>query len=345
MKKRNTIFLVLSGLFLAFPVFAAVSIPTVAGIPKDANAAELVTYFFNLAVTVGSFIAVIMLIMAGIDYVISQGNPSKIEDAKKRIQNTLLGVFILMASLIILNIINPDLAVIKINNLSQEQQPGVNVPESKTIGVYLYKADGSSLNIKTATPSLVEQGFQNQTQSVKFENPDGYKYGAVLFSDSDLKGNCVYALNDVNDLGSANGGENYPPIGKNEVSSALVLKTVGGSPSVTLYNTVNCGKRSDEYGKVEEKTSVCTVSANNGFKNIKEACPDLVGDVLSIGTSPNTGILLKASNKDSAGRCQFFTSGTASCVNVVKYSFVYDRSLTGAIKPLSYMLFSLYPEL
>jgi len=344
MSKRNTIFFFLAVLLPASSAFAAVSVPTVAGLPAGATAAEFVAYFFNLAVTVGSFIAVVMMVMAGIDYVMSQGNPAKIEDAKKRIQNTFFGVVVLMASLLILNTINPDLAVIKINELSKEEQPGINIEELQTIGVYLYKADGKSLNLKTLTPSLVNQDFQNQTQYIKFENPEAYKFGAVLFSEDDLKGNCVYVLNNIDDLGAASGGENNPPIGKNEVSSVAVLRTVQGSPSVTLYNTVDCRKRSDEYGKVEEKTSVCTVSAGNGFKDIKESCPDFVGDVLSIGTSPDTGILLKAATKNSPGRCELLTSGTSSCVNVVKYSYVYNRVIGSPIKPLSFMLFPLYSQ-
>lgn len=344
MLKKRTILFFLSGLLIASPAFAAVSVPMVAGIPTKATAAELVAYFFNLAVTIGSFLAVVMMVMAGIDYVMSRGNPAKIEDAKGRIKNTFLGVVVLMASLLILNIINPDLAVIKINELSKEEQPGINIEEAKTIGVYLYKADGTSINLKTLTPSLVNQRFQNEAQSIKFENPEAYKYGAILFSDADLKGNCVYALNNIDDLGAASGGENNPPIGKNKVASVAVLKTVEGSPSITLYNTVDCQKRSDEYGKVEEKTSVCKVSAGSGFKDIKESCPDLIGDVLSIETSPDTGILLKGATKDNPGRCQYFTSGTSTCVNVIKYSYIYDRRLGGSIKPLSYMLFSLYSQ-
>jgi hypothetical protein len=342
MSKRSTIFFLLAILLSGSPVFAAVSVPTVAGLPAGATVAELVAYFFNLAVTVGSFIAVVMMVMAGIDYVMSQGNPAKIEDAKKRIQNTFFGVVVLMASLLILNTINPDLAVIKINELSKEEQPGINIEELQTIGVYLYKADGKSLNLKTSAPSLVSQDFQNQTQSVKFENSESYRFGAILFSDDDFKGNCAYALNNVDNLGVANGRENNPPVGINNLSSIQVFRALNGFPTIKIFNTIDCDKRSDEYGTVDEKTSVCTIKGKEGFENIKDVCPDFEGSVVSILATTDTGVLLKAADKDSAGRCQYFVAGNSQCINTLKYSYVYTQD--GSIKPISLVLFPLYSD-
>ena len=341
MKKHYyNIFLLL--LFIAFPVHAANNIATIAGMPENATAAEVIVYFFNLAITVGSLIAVVMLMVAGADYIMSRGNPAKIEDAKKKIQNTFLGLVVLMSSLIILNVINPALTTIKINDL--EDQQSVDVPEIASAGVYLYKADGTNLIIKTTMPSLVQDNFQKQTKSIKLENPDAYKYGVVLFSEGDLRGNCSYALSNISDIGSANGNENYPPIGNNNLSSIFVFKALDGSPTIKLYNTVDCKKRSDEYGKVQENSSVCTVTGGNGFKNIKESCPNLIGDVLSIEATTDTGVLLKSANKDGTGQCQFFTAGTSNCINVIKYSYVYNSGLNSSLKPLSFMLFPLYTK-
>lgn len=120
MKNKTTIFLI-AAVFLVIgvvPAFAADSDTLIAGIPKNATAAEFITYFFNLAVAVGAFIAVVIVIMAGIEWMNSDGNPSKIEGAKDKIKNTLLGVAILIGCYLILDAINPDLKTIKINNLS-----------------------------------------------------------------------------------------------------------------------------------------------------------------------------------------------------------------------------------
>jgi len=343
-KKLSTIFLIAAGIIISSPVFAAVSIPTIAGIPRDATAAEFIVYFFNLAIAVGGLIAVVIIISAGVEYITAQGEPGKIESAKKKIQNTLLGVAVLLASYIVLNIINPSLTTIKINDLSKEPQQNQTTETIKQSGVYLYKAQGDPLIFQDTKASLVQDNFNGQAQSVKFINAADYKYAAILFTNGDLRGNCSYAFEDINDLGVAVGNQNSPAIGKNSVNSVQVFKIKTGSPTVKLYNNINCAKRSDEYGKIDERTSVCTVSMKDGFTNIKESCPDFIGNVLSIGAGSDTGVLLKAANKDAPGKCQFFTSGNSTCINTIKYSYVYNPDPSSPIKPLSYVLFPLYIE-
>jgi len=339
--KKILKFLLLGILFFT-PVYAEDKTSVVAGISKNASAAEFVIYFFNLAIAAGTFIAAVMLAIAGFNYISSRGDPSKIEEAKKNIRNTFLGLIVLMSSLIILNIINPSLTTIKINNLSEEEQQNISVPGIKEIGVYLYKNDGSYLALEKTISSLVQDNFQKQVTSVKFVNPDSYKYGAVLFTEGDLRGNCSYALSDINDLGTSSGSENAPPIGNNTLSSVYIFKALEGFPTIRLYNTIDCKKRSDEYGAVSEASSVCTVIGRTGFENIQEACPDFRDTVLSIEATTDTGVLLKAADKNGAGRCQFFTTGTSECINVIKNSYVYDHDQTSSIKPLSFMLFPLY---
>ena len=344
MEKRNlTILLILIGVVTFSPVFAADTL--IAGMPAGATAAEVIVYFFNLGIALGGLFAVIMLIMAGMEYVSARGEPAKIDEAKKRIRNSLLGVVILLGSFIFLNIINPDLALIKINDLSKEEQP--EIPEQKTVdmsGVYLYKSNGQLLFIQETKPSLAKYSFQSQTTSIKFVNPQDYKYGAILFSDGDLKGNCSYALSNISDLSAANGGENNPPIGNNILSSIQVFKALNGTPTIMIFNTVNCDKRSEEYGKVEESTSVCTITGGSGFEDIKTACPNFKGSIVSIKATTDTGVLLKSANKDAVGKCQFFVAGNSQCINTVKESYIYTRDSNSANLPGSFMLFPLYTK-
>jgi len=103
-------------LFFSSSVMAADN-GLIAGIPKDASAAELIAYFFNLGIVIGAFIAVVIIVMAGIEWMMSDGNPGKIESAKDKIKNTLLGVAILVGCYLILGVINPELTNIKINKL------------------------------------------------------------------------------------------------------------------------------------------------------------------------------------------------------------------------------------
>lgn len=361
MKNKKITFLIsLSGMLLVSPALAAMEYPVIAGITISGTttAAEYIIYFFNLSVAVGAFIAAVVLAMAGVDYVSSQGEPAKIESAKSKIKNAFLGLTILLGAFIILNIINPQLTNIKIDQLENNFNQTVVVPEGK--GVYLYDATNftSSIDplIVTGTKaSFLNDNFTNKAQSIKFVNPDsGFKFGAVLFADyqensqlvsgSNLRGNCSYLLSDLSDLNNSLGKENNPPVGKNNLSSIIVFKTNSSSATVKLYNNINCEKRNEDYGKHEDKEDICTISSGTGFANIKEACPDFKGDVLSIETSSDVGVLLKAADKDAAGRCQFFESGNTSCINTIKYSFVYkldQNSATPTIVPQSFIVFPL----
>lgn len=110
------VFATILSLLLASPVLAADN-NLVAGIPKDASAAELIAYFFDLGIAIGAFIAVVIIVMAGIEWMTSGGNPGKVESAKDKIKNTLLGVVILFGCYLILGVINPELTNIKINKL------------------------------------------------------------------------------------------------------------------------------------------------------------------------------------------------------------------------------------
>jgi len=53
-----------------------------------------------------------MLVWAGITWLTSAGNPSKISDARDRIRNTFLGLLLVLASFLLLQILNPDLTLI-----------------------------------------------------------------------------------------------------------------------------------------------------------------------------------------------------------------------------------------
>ena len=326
-KVKNTIFLALTGIFFLSPVYAAVS-------PKS-TAAEYIVYFFNLAVAVGAFIAVVMIVMAGIDYVTAEGNASKIDDAKGKIRNALLGLAVLLGSFLILNTINPGLTSIIFKGAGKQPQEEITVSEGA--GVYLYDAENfvsnNPLMLKETKAGFV-QDDNFKTQSIKFVNSETFKFGAVLFSDSNLRGNCSYLLNSISSLNSASGNENNPPIGNNNLSSIVVFKTNSGSSSVKFYNNINCQAKSDDYcikgdkdnPCQEDKNKVCSVSSKDGFENIKNACPDFKGDILSIEVSGGTAVLFKAADKGAEGRCQFFEPGNGSCINTVKYSYVYKTN-------------------
>jgi len=359
-KKVTTFLFSLFGILYVSPAFA-IDYPMIAGITIDesTSAATLIVYFFNLAIAVGAFIAGIVLIIAGIDYVSSRGEPAKIESAKSKIKNAFLGLIVLLSSFMILNIINPELTNIKINELKNEEQPEIIIPEGT--GVYLYDLPKyvsealKPLRVIGTKTNFNNENFNNITQSIKFVNPDNgeFKFGAVIFSkkesgdaDSgyDLRGNCSYILDSIPDLSATKGQENNPAIGNNKLSSIIVFKTKAGSPSITIYNSPNCKKRTEEYGPQKDEENKCTMSGSSGFTNIKDACPEFKGDIVSISTGGDVGVLFKAASKEAPGRCHFFESNNNGCINTPKYSYTYNLSIgeySPSVVPQSFILFPL----
>ena len=352
-KKETTFLLLLFGIFFIFPVLASSS-----PISETTTVTEYIIYLFDSIIAVGSFIAAAVLFTAGVDFISSQGDVKKISGAKTKIKNAFLGLIVLLSSFMILNTINPQIASISIDKLPESTYEEVVIPEGS--GVYLYDAPGyvsiiDSLRVTETMVNFSDSKFTERTQSIKFVNPEGdqFKFGAVIFAKNvnsqlgsgyDLRGNCSFILSDISDLDSAFGKENNPPIGKNNLSSIIVFKTKTDPVSVTLYNSANCKKRSDEYGVQKDEENMCTINSSNGFVDLNVACPKFKGEVVSVQTSNNAGVLFKATKKDVAGRCQFFESNNNGCINTVKYSYVYnlrfDKYLP-SIAPQSFMLFPL----
>lgn len=73
---------------------------------------DISTYFqliFTFGITIAGFLAVLMIVVGGIQYMTAYGNPSKVEDAKDRIWQAILGLLLALTGWLILNTINPDL--------------------------------------------------------------------------------------------------------------------------------------------------------------------------------------------------------------------------------------------
>ena len=75
--------------------------------------AQLIAWLYYFIIGISGFAAFVMLVWGGIQWLTSAGNPSKTEDAKDRITSALLGLVIILASWLILNVINPDLTILR----------------------------------------------------------------------------------------------------------------------------------------------------------------------------------------------------------------------------------------
>lgn len=65
--------------------------------------------FFWFLLSASIILALVMVVVGGVQYVGAAGNTSVLEDAKNRIKNALLGLVIALGSWLVLYSINPDL--------------------------------------------------------------------------------------------------------------------------------------------------------------------------------------------------------------------------------------------
>lgn len=85
------------------------------------NASDFVKIVYVLAVSVAGLLAVIKIILGGVKYMLTDVIPGK-EKAKKDIWGAIFGLIIVLSAVFILEIINPQLAVIKIFDGAPEIQ-------------------------------------------------------------------------------------------------------------------------------------------------------------------------------------------------------------------------------
>ena len=84
------------------------------GKDEFSNIGEFIILMYKYLVTIASIVAVVMIIIAGMQWVTSGGNSEAISSAKKRIGGALIGLFIAYMSYFVLNTINPALVNLRL---------------------------------------------------------------------------------------------------------------------------------------------------------------------------------------------------------------------------------------
>ena len=74
---------------------------------------QAIAWFYYFIVGVAGLAAFVMLVWGGFQYLTSAGNPTAIGDAKDRIKSALLGLLIILISWLILQVINPELTILR----------------------------------------------------------------------------------------------------------------------------------------------------------------------------------------------------------------------------------------
>ncbi|MDD5606731.1 MAG: pilin, partial [Candidatus Pacebacteria bacterium] len=106
MKKLLLIFV----LFFPFLIFAQTSLEMkYPGLEATPALPEYILYIFNFVFGVFGLIIFFVLILAGVSYIFSTGDPTKTKDARDRIKSAVMGFLLLTFSFLIFNTINPEL--------------------------------------------------------------------------------------------------------------------------------------------------------------------------------------------------------------------------------------------
>jgi len=101
-----------------------------------------VKYIINLCTWGAGFIAFLMLVWGGVEFLISTGDPIKIIDARKRMSNAFLGLLIILSAYFILVILSPyfvDFTLPEIDDFRRAVQPpsAPPQPENSSVDVYI----------------------------------------------------------------------------------------------------------------------------------------------------------------------------------------------------------------
>jgi hypothetical protein len=109
-------------LFLLFPLISLASggfetnwpnSPLGTELNSGAQIHELIAYIYEWGISLGGIAVFAILIIAGLEYIGSAGDPAKMALTLKRIENGILGLILLLTSWLVLDTINPQLTTIQ----------------------------------------------------------------------------------------------------------------------------------------------------------------------------------------------------------------------------------------
>lgn len=361
--KRITL-LILIGIIFCYPALAA-DYPVIGGINiNDSNttATQFITYLFYLITAIGSFLGVILLIIAGLEWVSAYGDAKVINSAKKKIAAVFTGLAVLFTSYIIINTINPAILNVNIEDISSGYtSPEFVIPEGTGLLLYSeanYITESDPLNVKSSKTSLISDSFYRKTSSIKINQPDNMTLGAILFADrekdgkiitgTEFRGKCSYITGGIPDLNNNSGDQNDPPIGQDNLASIIVFAGRTGG-NITIYNNYNCQPKINKYCREVDESDKdwkepypcplpeeysCSIRVTE-FKSIEEVLKEdcssektgFEGEILSIAVNGRTGILLRGllteDEDETEEVCQYFDSKNTTCINMIKYGPFY----------------------
>ena len=254
----KTLLISIIPLLIASPVLAESKYPVIAGIEisETTTSAEYIAYAFSLLVAIGSFIAVVMVVIAAIEWMTSSGNPSKIESSKGKIKNAVVGVGVLLGSYIILSTINPEITTVKIDDLVCDYGIIMKAKLTEDGDEVIRCIDQNTANIDYSIVETVNKDAWN------FDK--GSLLAVFLFSGEDYTGTVQKLSFDDDEV----------PYG--EISGAKSIYFLRYSPGVYIYDSTGYNIK-DKKTPLYFTSSLSSLSSYD-FDNTAESIETIHGD-------------------------------------------------------------------
>lgn len=159
------------------------------------NIGDFLVVMYKYLLTIASIVAVVMIIIAGAQWITSGGNSEAISSAKKRIGGAVIGLFIAYMSYFVLNTINPALVNLRLPQvwlvkplaLMPEFCSDLETPNKKLN--FMLAADGPDWERPVTLETAADKKY-----GFKRTNPSTFPCGARFFAEAGGSAPCTGAL-------------------------------------------------------------------------------------------------------------------------------------------------------
>lgn len=142
------------GLLLAAPVLAAESeyklLESIPGGPEKETTTTFPDYLnaiFKFAIAGAAILAIVMIVIGGLQYVGAAGNTSVIEDAKDQIYWAVTGLFLALGSFLILKTISPEFLNFELGSITPAEKIEGSTTSTKPFRCYIQFKTGASTEL------------------------------------------------------------------------------------------------------------------------------------------------------------------------------------------------------
>jgi len=240
-------------IFLIIAAFLIVSLPAYAReyrigeliIDEETTSDEYISYIFQILVGIGALIAVIMVFIAGIEWMTSEGNPSKIDSAKSKIKNALLGVGIILGCSLILDGIDPSIRESEIVNLACDHGIIVSTMDEGSPFIKTRCIDDTMADIKYDIIHTLDWKFEaGSILAVYAYSEINFKGERTIyrFFDNDSYGGSITGAKSIYIVKKKEGIYLFDKVGYDPDKKPGPLYTTTNISEMSLYNFDNAAK-------------------------------------------------------------------------------------------------------